>query len=53
MSAHRVVVVGGGIAGLAAARRLSRDRGNEFQLTVLEASPRFGGAVAPRAHASR
>lgn len=46
MSAHRVVVVGGGIAGLAAARRLSRDRGNEFQVTVLEASPRFGGKLA-------
>ena len=46
MSAQRVVVVGGGIAGLAAARRLSRDRGNEFQITVLEASPRFGGKLA-------
>lgn len=43
MAARHVVVVGGGIAGLTAARRLSRGH----RVTVMEASPRFGGKLAP------
>lgn len=47
--AHRVVVVGGGIAGLAAAHRvteLSRERGEAVDLTLLEARERLGGTIA-------
>lgn len=40
----RVIVVGGGIAGLTAAYRLSKAPGLEVEL--LEASPRAGGAIA-------
>jgi oxygen-dependent protoporphyrinogen oxidase len=39
----RVIVVGGGIAGLTAARRLSL---SGYDVTVLEASDRFGGQLA-------
>ncbi len=39
----RVIVVGGGISGLVAARRLS----GACRVTVIEASPRFGGKLAP------
>lgn len=42
--AKRVIVVGGGIAGLTAAYRLSKSPGVEVGL--LEASPRAGGAIA-------
>ncbi len=44
-----IVIVGGGIAGLAAAHRLeelSRERDCPLRLTLLESSGRFGGAVA-------
>ncbi len=41
---RRVIVVGGGIAGLAAAYRLSKSPGVEVEL--LEAAPRAGGAIA-------
>lgn len=40
-----VVVVGGGISGVAAAAALRRDR-PDLQVTVLEASPRLGGKLA-------
>jgi protoporphyrinogen/coproporphyrinogen III oxidase len=42
----RVAVVGGGIAGLAAAHaavRLGREQGRGVAITVLERAPRFGG----------
>ncbi len=38
-----VAVIGGGVAGLAAARRLAAG----CRVTVLESSPRFGGKLAP------
>ncbi len=40
----RVVVVGGGVTGLAAARRLLA---SGFEVTVLEGSGRWGGKLAP------
>jgi monoamine oxidase len=40
-----VIVIGGGVAGLAAARELSRDR---FRVTLLEAHPRMGGRIHTR-----
>lgn len=40
-----VVVVGAGIAGLAAAWRLRRDGPAGLRVTVLEASPRVGGSL--------
>ncbi|MFQ5897752.1 MAG: protoporphyrinogen oxidase [Candidatus Methylomirabilia bacterium] len=45
----RVVVVGGGIAGLASAHRLvelSRERGSALELALLEARERLGGTIA-------
>lgn len=47
----RVVIVGGGISGLAAAHRvmeLSRERQISVQMTLLEASSRFGGLIETR-----
>ncbi|MEP6820050.1 MAG: protoporphyrinogen oxidase [bacterium] len=47
----RVVIIGGGITGLAAAHRLlerSRDSGEQVDLTLLEASERIGGIVQTR-----
>jgi oxygen-dependent protoporphyrinogen oxidase len=43
-----IVVIGGGITGLAAAHRLlerHRESGRQIQVTLLEASPRLGGIV--------
>ena len=48
-AARRIVVVGGGIAGLAAAHRLvelSRERGQNVELNLLEARQRLGGTIA-------
>jgi oxygen-dependent protoporphyrinogen oxidase len=45
----RVVVIGGGIAGLAAAHRiveLKTERSLDVDVTLVEASPRLGGAIA-------
>ena len=45
----RIVVIGGGIAGLAAAHRiieLAKEKSLEVALTLLEASARPGGAIA-------
>jgi protoporphyrinogen/coproporphyrinogen III oxidase len=46
---HRIIVVGGGIAGLAAAHHLvelNRKRPLGLEVMLLEASPRLGGAIA-------
>jgi oxygen-dependent protoporphyrinogen oxidase len=45
---QRTVVIGGGIAGLAAAHRLielSRERGTPMEVTLLEADTRVGGVI--------
>lgn len=44
---RRVVVIGGGITGLAAARELTlaARRGKRVQVTLLEAAPRLGGKI--------
>ena len=44
----RLVVIGGGIAGLSAAHRAverARERGQEIELTLLEAGDRLGGII--------
>ena len=44
----RLVVVGGGVSGLAAAHRaveLARERGRPLELTLLEAGDRLGGTI--------
>jgi len=46
---RRIVIVGGGIAGLATAHRLielNREKSLGFEVTLLEASPRLGGSIA-------
>jgi oxygen-dependent protoporphyrinogen oxidase len=45
MTARHVVVVGGGISGLAAAFFLRRDGGHGDRVTVLEGSPAIGGKL--------
>ncbi len=45
----RIIVIGGGIAGLAAAHRiveLAKERSLDLELLLLEASPRLGGSIA-------
>jgi len=45
----RVIIIGGGIAGLAAAHRLSelkRDPSLDLEVILLEASSRLGGSIA-------
>ena len=42
---RHVVVVGGGVSGLAAAHALRRDGGPGLRVTVLEASPQLGGKL--------
>ena len=42
---RHVVVVGGGVAGLAAAHALRRDGGPGLRVTVLEGSPQLGGKL--------
>ena len=42
---RHVVVVGGGVAGLAAAHALRRDGGPALRVTVLEGSPDLGGKL--------
>ena len=47
-SRKKVLIVGGGISGLAAAHRLwelSRESGQPLEITLLEASPRLGGVI--------
>jgi len=46
---RRVIVIGGGIAGLAAAHRvieLAKDQSLSIELHLLEAAPRLGGTIA-------
>jgi oxygen-dependent protoporphyrinogen oxidase len=46
---RRIIVIGGGIAGLAAAHRvveLNQQRSLHLEVLLLEASPRLGGAIA-------
>ena len=48
MDTQRAVVIGGGISGLVAAHRLdelTRARGLAVQITLLEATDRFGGVI--------
>ncbi|HEX2269300.1 MAG TPA: protoporphyrinogen oxidase [Pyrinomonadaceae bacterium] len=45
MRAKRIVIVGGGISGLAAAHRLIELCGNSAEIMLLEAGPRLGGTI--------
>ena len=45
MRAKRIVIVGGGISGLAAAHRLTEIASGKAQVTLLEASSRLGGTL--------
>lgn len=52
MTAKRIVVIGGGVSGLAAAHHaleLGRARGEEPTVTLLESSDRLGGALGTEA----
>ena len=45
----RVAIIGGGIAGLAAAHRvteLAKEKSFSIELTLVEATERLGGAIA-------
>jgi oxygen-dependent protoporphyrinogen oxidase len=49
MTARDVIVIGGGLAGLAAAHRLTElaaERRAPIRVTLLEAAPRLGGSIA-------
>ncbi len=51
--AYRIIIVGGGISGLAAAHRLTelgRERGLPLAITLLEAQHRFGGVIETQLH---
>ena len=52
MVSKRIVVVGGGISGLAAAHRLV-ELGVEKQITLIEASGRLGGTLETQHRAAR
>lgn len=46
---RRIIVIGGGIAGLAAAHRLlelNNEKALDLEVVLLEASPRLGGSIA-------
>lgn len=45
MTPRHVVVIGGGIAGLAAAQRLRELGGPQLRITVVEQAPRLGGKI--------
>jgi len=45
LSRPRVVIVGGGISGLATAHYLHQSLGDEVLITVVESSPRLGGKI--------
>lgn len=52
-SMKRIIIIGGGITGLAAAHRLielSKGTAGEFEVTVLEASSRLGGTIQTEHH---
>lgn len=51
-SAH-VVIVGGGISGLATAHRLTRTAPQGVKVTLLEAAERFGGVIRTRTFSGR
>ena len=42
---YSVVVIGAGVAGLAAAQRLTRELGDQVDVTILEGTDRIGGRV--------
>ena len=44
-TAKKVIIVGAGIAGIAAAREFNKDHDDHFDLKILEASQRAGGRV--------
>jgi oxygen-dependent protoporphyrinogen oxidase len=46
---RRIVVIGGGIAGLAAAHRIvevSKEKSLDIEVQLFEAAPRLGGSIA-------
>lgn len=45
MKKKRILILGGGISGLAAAHRLLELAGETFEMTLLEASKRLGGVI--------
>lgn len=50
---HRIIIIGGGITGLAAAHRLiehSRTESKALEVTLLEATGRLGGVIQTEAH---